>query len=169
MKPGIYTFKDLSETLLKILQPEYEGYHNAIDIEFDEITRRTKLVVRSGIIAIRFDEKSFFSTILGFTSHWDYEHYNEDFSQKIVNLIGTNKKHLKHDVIDGSVVNGSRQPIIYSFVLDKPSSYKVFFETETIHYKKTNKSVWNTRTFYSEDDNNEEVDFNGETFTFTLN
>ena len=26
-KPGFYTFKDLSETLLKILQPKYEGYH----------------------------------------------------------------------------------------------------------------------------------------------
>ena len=76
LEPGIYTFKDISEALLKILQPEYEGYHNAIEIEFDDITMKTKLVVRVGIIAIRFDEKSFFSTILGFTSGWDYKHYN---------------------------------------------------------------------------------------------
>ena len=34
--------------------------------------------------------------------------------------------------------------------------------------KKQNKSVLNTKTFYLEDDNNEEVDFNGETLTFTL-
>ena len=67
LKPGIYTFRDLSETHLKILQPEYEGYHNAIDIEIDDITRKTKLVVRSGIRAIRFDQKSSFITILGFT------------------------------------------------------------------------------------------------------
>ena len=65
---GIYTFKDISEALLKILQPEYDGYHNAIDIEYDDITMKTKLVVKHGIIAIRFDEKSFFSTVLGFTS-----------------------------------------------------------------------------------------------------
>ena len=66
------------------------------------------------------------------------------------------------------VVNGLRQPKLYSFVLDKPSGYKVFCEPETIHYKKINKSVLNIMTFYLEDDNNEEVNFNGETFTFTL-
>ena len=75
---------------------------------------------------------------------------------------------MKRDAVDGSVVDGVRQPILYSFVLDKPSGYKVFCEPETIHYKKINKSVLNTITFYLEDDNNEEVNFNGETLTFTL-
>ena len=72
------------------------------------------------------------------------------------------------NVIDGSVVNGLRQPILYSFVLDKKPGYKVFSEPETIHYKKLNKSVLDTITFYLEDDFNGEVDFNGETLTFTL-
>ena len=75
---------------------------------------------------------------------------------------------MKCDAIDGSVVNGDRQPILYSFVLDKPSGYKVFSEPETIHYKKINNSVLNTITFYLEDNFNKEVDFNGETLTFTL-
>ena len=61
----------------------------------------------------------FFSTVLDFNSGWDYKHSNEYTSQKNVNLSSTNIIHLKRDVIDGSVVNGSRQPIIYSFVLDK--------------------------------------------------
>ena len=74
---------------------------------------------------------------------------------------------MKCDVIDGSVVNGSRQPILYSFVLDKPAGYKVFSQPETVHYK-INKSVLNTITFYLENDNNEEVNFYGETLTFTL-
>ena len=75
---------------------------------------------------------------------------------------------MKCDIIDGSVVNGLRQPILYSFVLDKKPGYKVFSEPETIHYKKINKLVLNTITFYLEDDNNKVVDFNGETLTFTL-
>ena len=110
----------------------------------------------------------FFCNVLGFTSGWDYKHYNKYTSQKIVNLGSTNKIHLKCDSIDGSVVNGYRKPILYSFVLDKLPGYKVFCEPETIHYKKINKSVLNTITFYLEDDNNGEVDFNGETLTFTL-
>ena len=85
-----------------------------------------------------------------------------------MNLNTKNKIHLKCDCIDGSIQNGLRQPILFTFVLDKPSGYKIFSEPETIHYKKINKSVLNTITFYLEDDDNEEVDFNQETFTFTL-
>ena len=84
------------------------------------------------------------------------------------NLAMFSKVHSKCVVVDGSVLNGVRQPIIFSFVLDKPPGYKVFCEPETIHYEKINKSVLNTITFYLEDDINEKVDFNRETLTFTL-
>ena len=154
--------------MFNILQLEYPSSDSKIVIRLDDNARKAKLVVSSGIIAIMCDEKSFFSTILGFTAVWDYKHYNQYLSQKIVNLSSTNKIHLKCDAIDGSVVNCVRQPILYSFVLDKPSGYKVFCEPETIHYKKINKSILNTITFYLEDDDNEEVNFNGETLTFTL-
>ena len=97
-----------------------------MDIEYDDITMKTKLKVRAMIIAIRFDEKSFFSTVLGFTPGWDYKHYNKYISQKIVNLGSKNKIHLKCDIIDGSIVDGFRQPILYSFVLDKKKDIKYF-------------------------------------------
>ena len=168
LEPGIYSYKEISEALFYILQSEYPQSNSEILIRLDDVTRKTNFVVNSGIIAVRFDEKSFFSTILGFTAGWDYRHYNQYLSQKIVNLSNTNKIHLKCDAIDGSVVNGVRQPILYSFVLDKPSGYKVFSEPETIHFKKINKSVLNTITFYLEDDSDKEVDFNQETLTFTL-
>ena len=168
LEPGIYTFKDIFEALFNILQSDCPGDCNVIVIEYDDINMKTKLDVKAGIIAITFDEKSFFTTILGFTPGWDYKHYNKYISQKIVNLGSANKIHLKCDVIDGSVVDGLRQPILYSFVLDKKPGYKVFSEPETIHYKKINRSVLNTITFYLEDENNKVVDFNGETLTFTL-
>ena len=119
----------------------------------------------------------FFHTFLGFSPYWDYKPNNSNHvlipgvypSDKIIlNLNTKDKIHLKCDAIDGSVVNGIRQPILFSFVLDKPPGYKVFSEPETIHYKKIKKSVLNTLTFYLEGDNNEEVDFNQETLTFTL-
>ena len=75
---------------------------------------------------------------------------------------------MKGDVIDGSVVNGIQEPILFSFLLDEPAGYKVFCETETVHYKKLVKSVFSTRTFYLEHDNHEEVDFNGKTSNLNL-
>ena len=132
LEPGIYTFKDICKALSNILQPEFEQYNNSIDIEFDDIVMKTKLVVRPGIIAIRFDENSFFSTILCFTSVWDYKHYNEYTSPKIAKLSTTNKIHLKCDVIDGSILDGLTQPILFSFVLDKPAGYRIISHPETI-------------------------------------
>ena len=110
--PGIYRLKVFSEALLKVLQPEFEGNHNAIDIEFNDKTMRTKLVVLTGIIAINFHEKSYFSSVLGFKPHWDYKHYNKSISQKIKKLSTLDKIHLNCEFIDGSIVNGMREPIL---------------------------------------------------------
>ena len=74
LQPGIYTFKEISEAPFTFLQTEYLGPSNVIVIEYDDNTMKTKLFVKSGIIAIRFDEKSFFRTVLGFTSGWVYKH-----------------------------------------------------------------------------------------------
>ena len=71
ISPGMYTFRHISEVLLSFLQPQFEGFLKATDFEFDNNTMKTVLVVRAGIIALKFDEKSFFRIILGFTLGWD--------------------------------------------------------------------------------------------------
>ena len=108
LQPGIYTFKDFSEALFKILQLEYLACNSEIAIEFDDITRKTKLVVKLGIIVVKFEEKPFFSTVVGFTAEWDYKHYNEYISWKIVKLSSTNKIHLNCDLNKGSIVGSLR-------------------------------------------------------------
>ena len=55
---------------------------------------KTNLTVRPDIIALRFDEKSFYSAILSFNPHWDNKHYNEYFSQKFINIISTKDKFI---------------------------------------------------------------------------
>ena len=168
LEPGIDTFKDISEVFFKILQHEFGGFNKSVGIELDDITMKTKLVVRQGITALWYDEKSFSSTVLGFKHGWDYKHYKGYTGQKIVHLSSTKKIHLKCDFIDGSLVNGLRQPVLFNSLLYKKTGYKIFCEPETIRYKKTNKSVLNRITFYLENDKNGEGNFNEETTTFTL-
>ena len=165
IEPGNYNIKNLQKAVYSF---------GNLQIEYDDLKKKVKLILTN---LIRFDENSFFHTILGFDPYWDYKPTNAIhayspgvyISEKInLNLNTINKIHLKCDCIDGSIQDGVKQPILYSFVLDKPSGYKVFSEPETIHYKKINKSVLNTITFYLEDDKNEEVNFNQETLTFTL-
>ena len=99
-------------------------------------------------------------------SHADFPSvYTND---KVLNLSTIDKIHLKCDIINGSVVNGLRELIQLSFDLDRPSGYKVFHQPETVSFKKFNKSVRSALTFSLEDDKHKELNFNGETLTFTL-
>ena len=175
LDPGNYTIEDLQKAVYPL--GDLEG---TLKIEYDDLNKKVRLILtRFGLTfgTLRFGEKSFFITLLGFDPYWDYKPtiaihadspgvYSND--RVILNLNTINKIHLKCDCIDGSIQDGVRQPILFSFVLDKPSGYKIFCKPETIQYKKINKSVLNTITFYLEDNNNAEVDFNQETLTFTL-
>ena len=60
LEPGIYNFKDLSKAVFNVLQPEHVVFNNSVDIELDDITMKTKLVVSLGNITVRFFEKSFY-------------------------------------------------------------------------------------------------------------
>ena len=142
LTPDIYTIKDITEAVFPL--GDHEG---TLRIEYDDITRKTKLnLTRFGSTfgTLRFDERSFFHTLLKFTPYWDYKTtfiiYSDSpgfyTTDKNLNLSTADKIHLKCDVVDGNVVNGIRQPILFGFVLDKPSRYKIFCEPETIHYKK---------------------------------
>ena len=178
LTPGIYTIQDISDGA-----HTFSGYSEIIEIEYDDINMKTKIILKYkggqknfGLGTLRFDEKSFFHTLLGFEPYWDYKPTNSNHiaipgvytSDKILKLSTTKKMHLKCDCIDGSIQDGLRRPILLSFVLDKLPGCKVFCEPETVHYKKTNKYILNTITFYLENDSNEEVNFNQETLTFTI-
>ena len=111
-----------------------------------------RILTRSGTTfgTLKFYEKSCFNTILQFAPDWFYQHTNAIHADssgvysndKFLNLGTIDQIHLKCDVIDGSVVNGLRKPILFSFVLDKSSGYRVFCEPETKRFKKIKKTCF---------------------------
>ena len=137
LDPGNYTIEDIQKAVYFL--GDHEG---TLQIEYDNSNKKVKLILPrfgSTFETLRFDKKSFFHTLLGFTPYWDYKPGDYTSDKIILNLNTVNKIHLKCDIIDGSIQDGIRQPILFSFVLDKPSVYKVFCQPETIHYKKINK------------------------------
>ena len=113
--------------------------------------------------------------MLGFTPYWYYKLFNVihldspgvHTSDKILYLSLISEILLECTVIIGSVVNGKREPKLFSFVSNKPTGYTIFHQYGTALLKK-NKRVLITITFVLENDNHKEVDFNGETLTFEL-
>ena len=88
-------------------------------------------------------------------------------SDKPINITGIDKIPLKCDCIQGSIVNGKREPILFSFALSSPPGDKLYKELRVKLFKKINKSVLSHITFYFGDDDHKAVDFHAETISFT--
>ena len=169
LNPGIYEVVDLNNTLKHILPNNVK-----VSVTIDDIRLKSSLKINQTLI---FTEKSFFYTILGFLQSQSYP--LDDFdgfyqliagsykSDKPVNIMGIDKIHLKCNCIQGSIVNGIREPFLHSFALSSPPGHKIYKEPRIKLFKKINKSVLSHITFYIEDDDHKPVDFNGETISFT--
>ena len=72
-------------------------------------------------------------------------------SNKPNNITGIDKIHLKCDCVEGSIVNGTREPILYSFPLSSPPGHKIYKEPRVKLFKKINKAVLSHISFYFEE------------------
>ena len=160
---------DLNKILKNILPDNVK-----ISVTIDEKIYKTNLKTNQTLI---FTNKSFFYTILGFTKSHSYPLDDIDGfyqliagsykSDKRINITGIDKIHLKCDCIDESIVNGIREPILYSFALSSPPGHKLYKEPRMKLFKKINKSVLSHISFYFEDDDYKPIDFNNTFVSFT--
>ena len=121
---------DLNNTLKYILPNNVR-----VSVTIDDIRLKSNLKIIQTLI---FTNKSFFYTILGFTRSHSYPIDDiEGFYQLIagsyksdrpINITGIDKVHLKCDCINGSIVTGTREPILYSFGLSSPPGHKIYKE-----------------------------------------
>ena len=127
LSPGIYEVVDLNNTLKYFLPDNVK-----VNVTIDNVGLKSNLEVNQTLI---FTEKSFFYTILGFTRSRSYplddiervyqmieDSYKSD---RPINTTGFDKSHLKCDCIQGSIVNGFREPTLYSFALSSPPGRKI--------------------------------------------
>ena len=169
LNPGIYEVVDLNNTLKYILPNNVK-----VSVTIDDIRFKSNLKINQTLI---FTKNSFFHTILGFVQSYSGElgdingfiqlipgSYKSD---KPINITGIDKVHLKCDCINGSIVNGTREPILYSFALSSPPGHKIYKEPRIKLFKRVNKPVLSHITFYLEDDDHKPVDFNNEIISFT--
>ena len=149
LPPGIYEVIDLNNTLKYILPDNVK-----VSVSIDDVRLKANLKINQTLI---FTKKSFFHTILGFVQSYSVELGNiEGFIQLIpgsykgdkpINITGIDKIHLKCDCIHGSIVNGIREPILYSFALSSPPGHKIYKEPRVKLFKKINKPVLSHITF----------------------
>ena len=165
----LYEFSDINLMLKSSFPDEVK-----VKITIDDIRLRSNLTTHK---SIRFTKKSFFLTILGFIqSHLRELDEIERFiklipgtykSDKPINLTGIDKFPLKCDCINGSIVNGTREPFLYSFAHSSPTSHKINNQPRIKLFEKHNKPVLSPFSFHVEDDDHKRIHSNGETVSFT--
>ena len=159
LPPGVYELVDINKIMKqKLSDSDFEFEFN---IEADTISMKSVLTTSNPIY---FNSK--LNELLGFTDTNYIE--GTHISEKPVMITTTDKVHLKCDCVDGSIVNGIREQILFSFNLSSPPGYKIIKEPNVILYKKINKTRLDSIQFFLEDSNHNPVDFNGETLTFTI-
>ena len=159
LTPGVYELVDINNAIKqKIHESDYDF---KIDIIPDTISMKSVLTTSN---SIHFNSR--LNILLGFTNK-DYPPGTHT-SEKPVMITTTDKVHLKCDCVDGSIVNGIREQILFSFNLSAPPGYKIINNPNTVLYKKINKTRLDQIQFFLEDSNHNPVDFNNETLTFTI-
>ena len=165
LPPGAYEIVDINNTiqqeLFKCCTLPGGSSDFKLNIETDTISMKSVLTTASGIYF-----NSELNKLLRFTNK-EYP-AGTHISEKPVMITTTDKVHLKCDCVDGSIVNGIREQILFSFNLSAPPGYKIIKEPNIILYKKINKTRLDSIQFFLEDNNHNAVDFNGETLTFTI-
>ena len=159
LSPGVYELVDINNAIKqKINESDYDF---KIDIQADTISMKSVLTTSN---PIHFNSQ--LNKVLGFTQR-DYPSGTHT-SEKPVMITTTDKVHLKCDCVNGSIVNGIREQILFSFNLSARPGYKIIKEPTTVLYKLINKTQLDTIQFFLEDSNHNPVDFNEETLTFTI-
>ena len=159
LPPGVYELVDINKIMKQKLSDS--DFEFEFTIETDTISMKSVLTTSNPIY---FTSK--LNELLVFTN----THYIEGthISEKPVMITTTDKVHLKCDCVDGSIANGIREQILFSFNLSSPPGYKIIKGPNIILYKKINKTRLDSIQFFLEDSNHNPVDFNGETLTFTI-
>ena len=126
LNPGVYELTDINRAIkqnLNIKNKEYQKISPSsknieIDITADTISMKSILTTTH---PINFINNNNFKTLLGFTKKYYPEGIHK--SEKPVMITTTDKVHLKCDCVDGSIVNGIREQILFSFSLSSPPGY----------------------------------------------
>ena len=169
LPPGMYEHNDFNFVSKSSLPKEVK-----VKVTIDDFRLKSNLTFKK---TTRFTKKSFFYIFRGFThSHLGELGDIEGFihlmprsykSDKLVNITGNDKVHLKCDCNNGSIVNDIQEPNVYFIALSSPSGHKTYKEPPIKPFKKNKKSVLTHIMFYIEGDDHKPLDFNEKIMSFT--
>ena len=158
--PGSYEMKGLNREVMRQLQTN--GDNKAILFYPNSNTFKTVMKIKDGY-TIKFTHEKNIKKLLGFTQN----SYNTGmyYSEKLVNILSINSIFVHVNVVNGSIVNGIQNPVIYTFFPKVSPGYKIIQRpVNPIYLPITLQSIRDFKVKITDQDNNL-LDNNGEILT----
>jgi hypothetical protein len=162
---GAYEIDSLNDYIQKQLMKNTHA--ELFDIRANHTTLRCIININMLNTKIKFNHDKSLKYLLGFERDI-LEDVGEHESENIVNIMPVNTILVNCDVIEGSYLNGSCKPIIYSFFPDVPPGYKINEKPNAVIYLPITLPTIESIRIWLTDQNNKPLNLRGETTTIRL-
>ena len=151
---GSYDYPDLVEEIYRQLNGE-----DAFKLSASSNTFKSRLEIKPGY-EVKFTHESSLKTVLGFTG--DVYDEGTHFSENVVNIMSITSILIHIDIINGSYVEGSKKPVIYSFYPKVNPGFKIIQKPHNPIYLPIVRKNISTLNVRITDQNNDLLDLRGE-------
>ena len=155
---GCYDITTINSTIQNLMGAD----SNNIVISTIVPQLKSQILIKANF-TVDFTKPNSINNILGFNSK--ILNTGTHISDEIVNINNTNSLFINCDLISESYVNGSFSPVIYSFFPNAPPGHKIVQELPRLNFIRVNKNQINSIKLWITNQDNELVDFRGETIT----
>ena len=150
---GSYIYSDLVKEIYRQLNGE-----DAFKLSANANTFQSRLEIKPNY-RVRFLQNSL-KSVLGFTG--DIYDEGTHFSENIINIMSITSILIHIDIINGSYVEGSKKPVVYSFYPKVSPGYKIIQKPHNPIYLPIVRKNISTLNVRITDQNNDLLDLRGE-------
>lgn len=162
---GCYEIDSINEYIQKKC---VENNHiNLFEIKANTNTLKCLIELKDSEVKIHFNKSRSLRSLLGFRNE-TLENIGEYESNNIVSILSVNAILVHCNIIEGSYLNGSQKPILYTFFPNVPPGYKIVENPHSAIYLPVSFSTINRIQISLTDRDGEELNIREEKITIRL-
>ena len=159
---GAYELSQINEVIQnKLIHP------NAFEILANNNTLKSIIRINETGVIVHFNHENSMKDLLGFHVE-TVEGIGEHEGSSIVNILKVNSIFVNCDLVSGSFVNGSHEPVLYSFFPNVPPGYKVIETPGSPVYLPISQNYIESIRLWLTDQDRNAINLRGETLTCWL-
>ena len=159
---GAYELSQINEVIQnRLIHP------NAFEILANNNTLKSVIRINETGVIVHFNHENSMKDLLGFSVE-TVEGVGEHEGSSIVNILKVNSIFVNCDLVAGSFVNGSHEPVLYSFFPNVPPGYKVIETPGSPVYLPVSQNYIESIRLWLTDQDRNVINLRGETLTCWL-